>query len=101
MQYRSRTSSLWVEAASCAAATEALHEQRKPELPFHRARQKAAHAVLLPVGCLHHLFDAGPLRLAQQGEHALLLGDTLWCFSLRRCLGGGNRRFIGLGWPLR
>jgi 3-hydroxy acid dehydrogenase / malonic semialdehyde reductase len=33
--------------------------------------------VLLPVGRLHHLFDTGPFGLAQQGEHALLLGHSL------------------------
>jgi hypothetical protein len=30
-----------------------------------------------PVGRLHHLFDASPIGLAQQGEHALLLGNSL------------------------
>jgi hypothetical protein len=45
--------------------------ERETELPFHRACQKAAHAVLLPAGCLHQLFDAGPLRLAEESEHAL------------------------------
>src|SRR5580693_10420431 len=32
--------------------------QRESKLLLHRARQKPAHAVLLPVCCLHHLFDA-------------------------------------------
>jgi hypothetical protein len=48
--------------------------------------------VLLPVRRLHHLFDAGPLGLAQQCEHALLLGDALdlWFVSLPQRLGGGD-----------
>src|ERR1700756_4926427 len=33
--------------------------ERETELSFDCPRQKAAHAVLLPAGCLHHLFDAG------------------------------------------
>jgi hypothetical protein len=47
---------------------------------------------LLPVRRLHHLFDAGPLGLAQQGEHALLLGDArdLWFVGLQQRLGGGR-----------
>src|SRR3984893_8642653 len=32
--------------------------QRETKLLLHRARQKPAHAVLLPGCCLHHLFDA-------------------------------------------
>src|SRR5580704_824627 len=66
--------------------------ERKTELLFHRARQEPAHAVLLPVRRLHHLFDAGPLGLAQQCEHALLLGDALdhWFVSLQRRLGVGR-----------
>src|ERR1700732_4814446 len=65
--------------------------ERKAELPFHRARQEPAHAVLLPVSRLHHFFDAGPFGLAQQGELALLLGHSLrsWFVSLHPCLGGG------------
>src|ERR1700758_1489950 len=47
------------------------------ELPFHSASQEPAHAVLLPVCRLHHLCDAGPVGLAQQSKHALLLGDPL------------------------
>ena len=41
---------------------------------------------------LHHLFDAGPLGLAQECEHALLLGDPLdlWFVSLQRRLWGGR-----------
>jgi hypothetical protein len=41
---------------------------------------------------LHHLFDAGPFGLAQQGEHALLLGHSLrpWFVSLPQRLGGGR-----------
>src|ERR1700724_4930141 len=64
--------------------------ERKTELPFHRARQKPAHAVLLPVGRLHHLFDAGPIGLAQQCKHALLLGQSLdlWLVNFHRCFGG-------------
>src|SRR5262249_26518039 len=70
--------------------------ERKPELPFHRARQKSPHAVLLPAGCLHHFLDARSRGLAQQAEHALLLGDVLapWFFSLRWHLRGGT--FLGL-----
>src|SRR6202047_4989823 len=81
---------------------------RKTELLFHRARQEPAHAVLLPAGRLHHFFDTGPLGLAQQGEHALLLGGSLelWFVSLPQRLGGGDslglrfnrsRRFLGVG----
>jgi hypothetical protein len=51
--------------------------ERKTKLPFHRARQKPAHTVLLPVCRLHHLWDARPCWLAQQGEHAFLLGNAL------------------------
>src|SRR5690349_213332 len=63
--------------------------QREAELLFHCARQEPTHAVLLPVCRLHHLFDAGSLGLAQQREHALLLGGSLdlWFASLRRHLG--------------
>src|ERR1700737_1705288 len=66
--------------------------ERKTELLFHRARQEPAHAVLLPVRRLHHFCDAGPLRLAQQCEHALLLGDALdlWLVNFHRCFGGGD-----------
>src|SRR3984893_16635226 len=66
--------------------------QRETQLLLHRARQKPAHAVLLPVGCLHHLFDAGPLGLTQQGQQALLLGNSLalWFVTFRRHLGGGR-----------
>src|SRR5580704_9297393 len=39
--------------------------QRETKLLLHRARQKPAHAVLLPVRCLHHLCDASPLRSAE------------------------------------
>src|SRR5262245_43277119 len=61
--------------------------KRKPELPFHRARQKPAHAVLLPAGCLHHFLDACPRGLAQQREHALSFGDPLaaWFLSFCQC----------------
>src|SRR6202030_3409078 len=63
--------------------------EQETELLFHRARQEPPHAVLLPVGRLHHFFDAGPRGLAQQGEHALLLGDALdlWFVGLQRRLG--------------
>ena len=74
----------------------------------HRARQEPAHAVLLPVGRLHHCFDTGPFGLAQKGEHALLLGHSLslWFVGLPQRLGGGDslglrfnrsRRFLGGG----
>src|ERR1700736_6664797 len=74
------------DAVAANAAIGLQRCQRKTELPFHRARQEPTHAVLLPVGRLHHLFDAGPLRLAQECEHALLLGDALdlWFVSLPR-----------------
>src|SRR5580693_10697778 len=66
--------------------------ERKAELLFHRARQEPAHAVLLPVGRLHHFCDAGPIGLAQQCEHVLLLGDSLdlWFVSRLQHLGGGD-----------
>ena len=38
--------------------------------------------MLLPVRRLHHFCDAGPIGLAQQGEHALLLGDALDLWSI-------------------
>src|SRR5262245_24571729 len=65
--------------------------EQEAKLPFHRARQETAHAVLLPVSRLHHFCDAGSLRPAQQCEHALLLGDllALWSFRLNRCFVGG------------
>ena len=48
--------------------------------------------MLLPVCRLHHFCDAGPRGLAQQGEHALLLGDALdlWLVNFHRCFGGGD-----------
>src|SRR6516225_10124325 len=49
---------------------------RKTELLFHRARQKPAHAVLLPADGLRHLFDARSFGPAQQREHALPLGHA-------------------------
>ena len=66
------------------------------------------HAVLLPVGRLHHFFDTGPFGLAQQGEHALLLGHSLdlWLVNFHPRLGGGDslslrfnrsRRSLGVG----
>src|ERR1700737_1503348 len=57
--------------------------QRETKLLLHRARQKPAHAVLLPVCCLHHLFDARPLGLTQQCGQALLLGPSpdFWFLS--------------------
>src|SRR5262245_4497547 len=80
--------------------------KRKPELPFDRARQESPHAMLLPAGCVHHLLDARACGLAQQCEHALLLGDTLTprVFSLRRRFGSGlcglrydgPQRFFGI-----
>src|SRR5262245_52254072 len=40
--------------------------EQKAKLPFHRARQETAHAMLLPVSRLHHFCDAGPIRPAEQ-----------------------------------
>src|SRR6202011_163922 len=40
--------------------------QRETKLLLHSARQEPTQAVLLPVCCLHHLCDAGPLGLTQQ-----------------------------------
>src|SRR5262249_40865243 len=51
--------------------------KRGNELPFFPARPEPPPAVLLPVCCLHHLLEARPRGLAQQCEHALLLGDPL------------------------
>ena len=64
--------------------------------------------MLLPVGRLHHFFDTGPFGLAQQGEHALLLGHSrdLWLVNFHPRLGGGDslslrfnrsRRSLGVG----
>src|SRR5580704_2308995 len=95
--------------AIAANAIVGLHRcERKTELLFHRAGQEPAHAVLLPVRRLHYLFDAGSFGLAQQCEHALLLGDLLdlWFVSLQWRLGGGDslglrfnrpQRFLGGG----
>jgi hypothetical protein len=47
--------------------------ERKTVLPFYGARQESAHAVLLLVCRLHHLFDASPLGLAQKCEHSSCL----------------------------
>src|SRR5262245_46387305 len=96
-----------LDAVAADAVFRLQGAQRKTQLPFHRACQKAAHAVLLPVCRLHHLCDARPLRLAQQAEHALLLGDVLapWFFSLNRRFGStdlhglpfkGRRRYLGV-----
>ncbi len=56
-----------------------------------------AERMLLPVCRLHHLCDAGPLRLAQQGEHALLLCNPLtsWFVRLRWDLRRGGSRVLG------
>ncbi len=63
--------------------------------------------MLLPVCCLHHLFDAGPLGLAQQCEHALLLGDApdLGSSAFNGVFGGGRmdvalRRDVAFGLTL-
>src|SRR5580692_6408558 len=66
--------------------------EQKTELLFHRARQEPPHAVLLPVRRLHHFCDAGPRGLAQQCEHALLLGDALdlWLVNFQWCFAGGD-----------
>src|ERR1700732_2555728 len=78
--------------------------QRETKLLLHRARQKPAHAVLLPVCCLHHLFDARPLGLTQQCEQALLLGNSLdlWFVTFRRRLGvGRGGRDLAPSWRTR
>src|SRR5271157_3891517 len=77
--------------------------QRETELPFHRAGQEPAHAVLLPVCRLHHLFDARPLRPAEQSEHALLLGHALQLlfYSPNRRFGGGDLRGLRFKRPRR
>src|ERR1700745_1538568 len=93
---RASSSAISIDAFSMSAAAPLLDVvaadpvigldgcERETELVFHRARQKPAHAVLLPVCRLHQLLDAGPRGLAQQREHALLLGETLepWFISL-------------------
>src|ERR1700730_12400849 len=61
--------------------------QRETKLLLHRARQKPAHAVLLPVCRLHHLVDASPLGLTQQCEQALLLGHSLRPWFVSPCPG--------------
>jgi hypothetical protein len=71
--------------------------EREAELLFHCSGQKPALAVLLPVCRLHHLCDASSIGLAQQAEHALLLGDTLatWFFGLNLLgLHLGRQNFI-------
>ena len=45
----------------------------------------------LPVRRLHHFCDAGPIGLAQQCEHALLLGDALDLWLVNLCFGGATR----------
>src|SRR5580700_6543753 len=39
--------------------------ERETELPFHRAREEAPHAMLSPRRGLHHLSDARPFRPAE------------------------------------
>src|ERR1700736_3419196 len=56
------------DAVTAGVACRFRSGQRETKLLLHRARQKPAHAVLLPVCCLHHLFDARPLGLSQQCE---------------------------------
>ena len=72
--------------------------QRESKLLLHRAGQKPAHAVLLPVCCLHHLFDTSPRGLTQQCQQALLLGNSLdlWYIAFAAARGieaglGGGR----------
>src|ERR1035437_9512009 len=66
-----------LDAVTADVACRFRSGQRETKLLLHRARQKPAHAVLLPVCCLHHLFDASPLGLTQQCQQALLLGNSL------------------------
>src|SRR3984893_2180526 len=93
-----------LEAVTAHVAYRFRSGQRETKLLLHRARQKPAHAVLLPVCSLHHLFDAGPLGLAQEGEPPLLLGNALalWFVTFRRRLGGGrNGRDLAPGCRVR
>src|SRR6202040_1472843 len=79
-----------LDAVTADVACRFRSGQRETKLLLHRARQKPAHAVLLPVCCLHHLFDARPLGLTQQCQQALLLGNALdlWFVTFRWRLGG-------------
>ena len=56
------------------------------------ACHEATHAMLLPIRRLHHVFDAGALRLTEESQHALLLGDAPFALCLSRL-----RRFCD-GW---
>src|SRR3984893_10789737 len=80
------------DAVTADVACRLRSGQRETKLLLHRARQKPAHAVLLPVCCPHHLCDARPLGLTQQCQQALLLGNSrdLWFVTFRRHLGGGR-----------
>ena len=49
-----------LDAVTAVVASHFRSCQRETEFLLHRARQKPAHAVLLPVCCLHHLSDARP-----------------------------------------
>ena len=49
--------------------------QSEPHLLFHRAGQKAADAVLLPLRRLHHVLDAGAFRPVQQLQELRMFGD--------------------------
>jgi hypothetical protein len=52
-----------LDAVTADVACRFRSGQRETKLLLHRARQKPAHAVLLPVCCLHHLFDASSVNL--------------------------------------
>jgi hypothetical protein len=57
------------------------------------------YAVLLPVCRLHHLFDARPLRTAQQCEHTTLLGEVSAASGdvSRACTGVSEVTAVGAG----
>jgi transposase len=68
---KARSEDMTTELKRLRRENEILRQERDS------ARQKSPHAVLLPVRRLHHFCDAGPIGLAQQCEHALLLGEAL------------------------
>src|SRR5271165_7194656 len=71
--------------------------QREAQLLFHRAREEPAHAVLLPNRGLHHLFDSGAFRSAQQREHTVLFGRAFErrLFGAWGCINRLHRRLGG------
>ena len=69
--------------------------QGEAHLLLDRSGHEAAHAVLLPVGGLHHLGDAGAFRSREQSEDALPLGRAGGARLIDAC---ANPRFSRRRW---